>query len=154
MVDEEQDNTLPMSIHGILQENGRIFYEDVARLAVQCDVEMFQKVLQVPVLLGAYIRPPSINDDPDLSPTERRSDYQLCFPFLKPSTSTMLLTPFTLGGDSDNDFVLPDPSIHKHHLLFQQGRDGNWALMDTYSGTDVFVNDECYGREWVDLHDG
>ncbi len=57
---------------------------------------------------------------------------------------------FRIGRSSDNDLVLSDPSISRHHAEIRYGRDGRLSIRDLHSMNGVYVNDRKVRSAWVE----
>lgn len=60
----------------------------------------------------------------------------------------------TIGRASDNDVVIHDPKVSRHHAQIAQQNDGSICLIDLDSSNGTFVNgNRVYGRHYLHIGD-
>lgn len=55
-----------------------------------------------------------------------------------------------VGRHSDNEIVVPDPSVHRHHIEIEQDQVGRWSIIDLGGVNGSFVNGKSCKRQYLE----
>ncbi|MBF0188262.1 MAG: cyclic nucleotide-binding domain-containing protein [Magnetococcales bacterium] len=164
------------AIEEIILPSGRLKYETMESIAKQLPKPLFEQLVRRYVILGSILTEYSIataesgtkivgNDEtiadltvallPAITNAQDEADNDLIYPIMRTKPSTLGAKPgvFYLGREADNDIVIQDMSVSRHHLklTFRRGR---YVIQDLESSNGLLINGKDYGTEEIDLHEG
>lgn len=58
-----------------------------------------------------------------------------------------------IGKENDNNYIVDDPHVSRHHAQLEKQEDGVWLLIDLNSTNGTFVNDQQVARKRVNTKD-
>jgi hypothetical protein len=162
---------MPSGIDTLLNTTGRVDPLLLARLAETRSVADFVRFLRRPVLAGSAIQAGSLQQRQDrnrainqtcvfaLDGQEESQDStpealkRAIYPLIKRADSPGASNILTIGRISDNDLVIPDIAISKHHAIIEIGQDGS-SIRDRGSTNGTLVNSLPVGQKPLGLQDG
>lgn len=161
---------MPAGIDTLLNASGRVDPHLLTRLVETCSVADFVRFMRRPVLAGSAIQAGSLEqrhdrvrvtnqtfvfalEGPESQDSTPEALKRAIYPLIKRAEAPGASHILTIGRISDNDLVIPDMAISKHHAIVEIGPDG-CSIRDRGSTNGTLVNTTPVGQKPLGLQDG
>ena len=160
---------MPVGIETLLNDSGRVDPRLLARLVETCSEADFVRFMRRPVLAGLALQAGSLEQRQDRigainqtfvfaldgqEPHESTPEAlkRAIYPLVKRPDAPGTPHRLTIGRISDNDLVIPDMAISKHHAIIEIGPD-DCSIRDRGSTNGTLVNGTPVGAKPLPLKD-